>query len=88
VKHAAAETLAILDDLLRQVRKFEELTEKKPGIFYRRSIAFLHFHEDTSGIFADVKVGKAYTRVRVSTIAERRRLIGIVKHSLANLIVK
>ena len=33
----------------------ESLNEKKPGIFYRKSRAFLHFHEDPIGLFADVR---------------------------------
>ena len=30
------------------------LIEKKRGVFYRKSRAFLHFHEDPKGMFADL----------------------------------
>ena len=35
------------------------LTERTPGTFYRRSRAFLHFHADPAGIFADVRPRQA-----------------------------
>ena len=39
------------------------LVEKRPGIFYRKSKAFLHFHEDSSGVHADVRFGVEFERV-------------------------
>src|SRR5437867_13286128 len=35
-----------IDDLLAAARSYPELKGKKRGIFYRKSSAFLHFHED------------------------------------------
>ena len=58
-----------------ELRKREALREKKPGIFYRKSIAFLHFHEDQAGLFADVKVGDRFERLAVSTAEQRERLL-------------
>ena len=75
MKHAGAETLAALQYLLNEIRQFSDLTEKKPGIFYRRSTAFLHFHEDPAGIFADLKIGCDYSRFPVATPAEQRKLL-------------
>ena len=43
-----------MDDLLAQLRALPGLTEKKRGVFYRKSRAFLHFHEDPKGMFADI----------------------------------
>lgn len=36
-------------------------------MFYLKSRAFLHFHEDAAGLFADVRAadGKAFERIKV-----------------------
>jgi hypothetical protein len=75
VKHAGPEALAALEPLLAELRKLPGLVERKTGTFYRRSQAFCHFHEDAAGLFADVKCGKEWERLRVSTAAERRVLL-------------
>lgn len=49
MRHATAETIKELEPLLDRLRSLPGLVEKKPGIFYRRSKAFLHFHEDLRG---------------------------------------
>jgi hypothetical protein len=46
MKHASASTLQQMSDLLDQIRQRQGLNEKKLGIFYRKSKAFLHLHED------------------------------------------
>jgi hypothetical protein len=53
MKHARAQTLQQLSDLLDQIRQRKGLKEKKLGVFYRKSKSFLHFHEDPAGIFAE-----------------------------------
>ena len=53
LKPAASVALAELSALLDEIRKREGLQERKLGIFYRKSTAFLHFHEDAAGMFAD-----------------------------------
>ena len=58
MKHASAAALDALEPLLSEVRRAVGLIERKRGIFYRRSRAFLHFHEDAAGMFADVKRSK------------------------------
>ena len=45
------------------------------GVFYRGSRAFLHFHEDPSGFYADVRLDADFERMRVTTKAERKRLL-------------
>ena len=55
------------------------MVEKKPGIFYRQSKAFLHFHEDPSGLHADVRFEEEFERVRVETAVERRALLARVR---------
>jgi hypothetical protein len=75
VKHAGPEAIARLAPLLAQLRKLGPLRERSPGTFYRGSGAFLHFHEDGAGDFADVKVAGDWERARVVTVRERERLL-------------
>jgi hypothetical protein len=55
------------------------LVEKKPGVFYRKSKAFLHFHEDPSGLYVDVRVGDEFERRRVETAKERGAFLALVR---------
>jgi hypothetical protein len=59
MKHAGAATLRQLEPLLRKLRTISALVERKPGTFYLRSSAFLHFNEDPAGVFADIKLNGA-----------------------------
>ncbi len=79
MRHATSETLQEIEPLLDGLRSVSGLVEKKPGIFYRRSKAFLHFHEDASGLHADVRFGEEFERVRVETDEERQALMTRVR---------
>jgi hypothetical protein len=79
VKHATAAGLDELDDLLRALRGLEGLREKSRGVFYRGTRAFLHFHEDPGGMYADVRLGADFERMRVTTKAERKRPLSVVR---------
>lgn len=84
MKHAGAATLAQLEPLLAQLRALSLLTERTPGCFYRKSAAWLHFHEDPAGLFADAKLGgKGFERLRVSTAAEQALLLRRLRESLS-----
>ena len=84
VKHATPAALDALEPLLAELRRVAGLREKKRGTFYRGAAAFLHFHEDPTGLFADAKLGGAdFERLRVSTAAEQRRLLRAVRRALA-----
>jgi len=85
VKHAGPEALDRLHDLLVKLRSHESLVERKRGTFYRKGSAFLHFHEDPAGLFADLKLAGEFTRFRVSTAAERAVLLREVAALLAKL---
>ncbi|HZZ32553.1 MAG TPA: hypothetical protein VFE10_11235 [Phenylobacterium sp.] len=54
MRHARDQDLDRIEGLLAQVRTLPGLVEKKRGVFYRKSRAFLHFHEDPKGMFADI----------------------------------
>jgi hypothetical protein len=75
MKHAGQQTLQQLEELLARVRTFHILREKKPGTFYQKSKAFLHFHEDQAGIFADLWNGDDWERLRVSTTQEQKAFL-------------
>ena len=63
-----------------KARVTDGLTERTRGVFYRKSSAFLHFHEDPAGFFADVKTGPAWQRVPATTPADRRALLRLVRN--------
>ena len=68
MKHAGSQALDQLEPLLARVRALPGLTEKSRGIFYRKSKAFLHFHEDPKGLFADIRdaAGSDFERIDVT----------------------
>ena len=84
MRHAGSAALDELEDLLVKVRAHETLLEKKRGTFYRKSSAFLHFHEDLAGLFADLKVGGDWARFRVSSARERAAFLREVARVLAD----
>jgi hypothetical protein len=83
MRHASAQTLQQLSDLLDQIRQRQGLKEKNLGIFYRKSKSFLHFHEDPVGTFADLSVGETFDRYPVNTAKERKELLVAIDRILA-----
>jgi hypothetical protein len=84
VKHAGNETLAAIEPLLRQLRRRTALVERSPGAFYVKGKAFLHFHEDPAGTFADVKLDlEEFTRLRSTTQREQAALVAAIDRCLA-----
>jgi hypothetical protein len=64
-----------LSSLLAQLRELPDVREKSPGVFYRKSRAFLHFHEDRAGLFADVRLAGEFERFEVTTVEQQRALL-------------
>lgn len=86
MKHAGAATLAELTYLLGELRKRKALREPRPGSFYLKSKAFLHFHEDPAGIFADVKLDLVeFERYRATTAKEQQALLARIDRCLTRL---
>jgi N-acetylglutamate synthase-like GNAT family acetyltransferase len=85
VRHARAEDLVVIEPLLAEIRARSELIERSPGTFYRKSQAFLHFHEDPAGLFADVRLAEreGFTRMRVMTKAEQKAFLTAVRLALS-----
>ena len=83
MKHAGSTALKKVAWLLDALRALPQLTERTPGAFYRKSSAFLHFHDDLAGVFVDVKIDPAtFTRFRVSTKTEQRATLARVTRVL------
>ena len=79
MKHAGPSALHSLQELLESLRGQPGLVERKPGIFYVKSKAYLHFHEDAAGLFADVRLaGGEFERFRVNTKDEQTVLLKLL----------
>ena len=80
MKHASQAALGQLESLLQKLRGLPGLVEKKPGIFYVKSSAYLHFHEDPAGLFADVKLNaEGFERFQVNTQQQQAALFKRVR---------
>jgi hypothetical protein len=82
MKHAGPAALDALADLIGSIREQSELKESRPGVFYRKGKAYLHFHEDPAGLFADLRVSTEWERFPVSEADERARFLEVVERSL------
>ena len=83
VRHARDGDLDPMAPVIEQLRTIDGLVERKPGVFYRRSKAFLHFHVDGDDFYADVKLGgTGFERMKVTTKAEQRSLLTAVRRSV------
>ena len=67
MRHARPAALDQLEPLLARLRAIAGLKEKSRGVFYRGAKAFLHFHEDPAGLFADIRTadGTDFERFQV-----------------------
>lgn len=79
MKHAGPASLDGIEPLLASIRAFGVLKEKGRGVFYLKSRAYLHFHEDPAGMFVDVRAddGKDFERMKLNPEAEREVLMRI-----------
>ena len=82
VKHAGPLALDALNDLLDAVRTHAGLREPRRGVFYRKGKAWLHFHEDRAGLFADLRIGADWQRFPVSDPAGCASLLAAIDRSL------
>jgi hypothetical protein len=80
MRHARDGDLDRIDGLLAQLRTLAGLVEKKRGVFYRKSRAFLHFHEDPKGMFADIS--DPDERIEVTDAAGQARLVAAARRRL------
>lgn len=83
MKHAGPATLARISPLLDELRARAVLREMRPGVFYLKSRAFLHFHDDPDGIFADVRLEEDFVRMPVTSSSEQSDLLDRIADCLA-----
>jgi hypothetical protein len=71
--------LDALEPLLERLRALGVLREKSRGVFYVKSRAFLHFHEDPSGLYADIRTpdGRDFDRLKVDSPEAEAALIAL-----------
>ena len=80
MRHATSDDLEVIAPLLAELRTLGGLVERSPGTFYRRSRAFLHFHADPAGLFADVRLeGDEFERVPVNSLRAQQALLRQVR---------
>jgi hypothetical protein len=83
MRHPRDGELDPLEPVIEQLRTIDGLVERKPGVFYRRSKAFLHFHVDGDDFYADVRLaGQEFERMKATTKAEQRSLLAAVRKSV------
>jgi hypothetical protein len=75
MRHAGPGTLARISPLLGELRARPALRERRSGVFELKSRAFLHFHDDPSGIFADVRLAEAFVRLPVTSSSQQSDLL-------------
>jgi hypothetical protein len=83
MKHAGPGTLARIAPLLEELRARPVLRERRPGVFELKSRAFLHFHDDPSGIFADVRLSEDFVRLPVTSSSQQSDLLERIDHCLS-----
>lgn len=85
MKHAGPNTFARIPALLEALRSRSVLREARPGVFELKSRAFLHFHDDDSGIFADVRLAEGFVRMPVTTASEQADLLERIDACLSSV---
>jgi hypothetical protein len=82
--HADEAALQRLLPLLRQLREIKGLRELKPGIFYLKGSAFVHFHDDAGALVGDLKKagGSGFDRYPVDTAPGQRKLLDDAKRGV------
>jgi hypothetical protein len=85
MKHAGPGALDELEALLGLLRELPAVREKSRRVSYRAGRAFLHFHEDPQGLFADVREagGDAFERHDVTSPKARSALADALRTRLS-----
>ena len=78
-------TLARIAPFLQDLRRHPSLREVRPTVFYVNDLNFLHFHDEQDGVFADVRLARAFVRLPVTTRAEQLELLERIDECLLSL---
>ncbi len=79
MKHARPTALNQFADLLDALRSLPGLIEKTRGVFYRGSVAFLHFHESAAGVLADLRTPFGWKRFALAETDDQRTVFSIAR---------
>jgi hypothetical protein len=71
-----------LRDLFYALRVMPGVEERIPGIYRHGGASLLHFHESTSGCYADLRVEGYWMRYPVNTEMQRLALLELLKAAL------
>lgn len=88
MKHAGPAALDALEPLLAAVRGVgapdRRLKERARGVFHLRNRAFLHFHEDPTGLWGDIRAPEAadFDRIKADTAAGQAEIVERVEAAL------
>lgn len=85
MRHAGPDTLARIAPLLEALRALPALREARPGVFELKSRAFLHFHDDPSGVFADVRLAHEFVRLPVTSPSQQADLLERIDDCLSSV---
>ena len=85
MRHADPDALARIAPLLAELRARPVLREARPGVFKLKARAFLHFHDDPSGIFADVRLADDFVRLPVTTDSQQSDLLDRIDDCLSTI---
>lgn len=78
MKHASASTVAVLEPWLDKLRTVDGLHERRPGVFYFKGRAFVHFHEGNGAIAADIRRDEEFERFDITRVKERDQFVRLV----------
>lgn len=78
---ATKPTIDSLAGLYDEVRALgiDGLVVKANGAVYQKRNGILHFHEDATGVQADVKVEGVWRRVEANDAAGKRRILALLR---------
>jgi hypothetical protein len=82
MRHARPGDLDRLEGFLTDLRAIPQLRERGRGSFSRGSRAFLHFHADDDGMYADVRLSETFERFRVTTRREQAAFVSLVRRTV------
>lgn len=85
--HADATALQAVQAVIRQLREIKGVREMKPGVFYVRGTAFIHFHDANGVLHADLKKpgGSGFDRLAVDTAPLQRKFVDEARLRAARL---
>ena len=79
------ETIETLSMLLNFLRSYEILSEVRPTNFHLTGKGFIHFHDESDGLWADIFLSKGRIRMPVNTASEQAEVIGTIEPTLESL---